>query len=420
MTPPPPRKWLPLAALLAAGLALLAALRLAPAVLEPLREWLSQSQQPVGTLSNGLRMASTGLFLLIAGGGWLWQKRHAQQSEPTPTPGLAKGWGAGFLAAAAVVACTIIVANPRGMYPTNFYPPRWLLARPVKMDAYQALPVAPDLVILGSSRTFTIAPVDVQARLGYTAFNASVEGMRMAEMPAFVRFVTQEHPPGPMVLLIEAAPYAADDLVSERLPNRLLPYLSPDQAFSFIYNRYTSLLNLDHFSESVYQMLREPKESLDWSFQPDGMGILPLSSPAGLEEGVSQAIANIPAHCQPPSRAAMRYYQQVVDLAARYQMAVVFIIPPYHPRYYAAQMAPGSDFDACKAQAVAFLQAMAEEYSHIFFLDYTDPATIGSLDTAEGYYDYQHMTQENAARLLEAAAATLQQAYQIAEEWRTR
>jgi hypothetical protein len=384
-------------------------------------ERLGQSAQPVGLISNSIMMASTGLALLTLILAWAenrWRRPEALVAAARPQT-LIWAWLAAFALLAALAAGVIWVGNPRGMYPTHFYPPRWLLVRPQKLAAYQNLSITPDVAILGSSRAFTISPAYIREKLGYSAFNAASEGARLPEFAAFLRFMAAQHDRTlPKVLMIESPPYLAGDQFDPyRMPNRLLPYLDAADAWSLAFSRYESLFDLDHFSEAAYNMMREPTPTLEWTFQPDGEGFYP-SNDSDLANLLDQAIAKGPPSCQLPSPKTKADYEALVSLAARYQSAIIFFITPAHPRYYDEYMNPGSKFDACRIEAVRFLDDFAQRHANVFFLDYGVLDRIGGSATAEGFIDHQHLARFNADRLIDAAAETVRAAYAVAAEAR--
>jgi hypothetical protein len=275
------------------------------------------------------------------------------------------------------------------------------------------------MVILGSSRTFTISPGYIYDRFRYTAFNASFEGSRLDELPIFLKFIAAHSGNTfPKILLIEAPPYLLEGISPERMPSSLLCYMRFTDKLNWWYVRYDGLFDLDQLSESFYSALREPKESHDWTFQFDGQGILPSTSNEQLNQHVDQAIEAGPPDCRLPSRRAVSNYRELVSIATNYKASIIFIITPFHPRYYNSFMAPGSQFYSCKTEAIQLLENLAQENRNIFFLDYSDLASIGGVPTAEGYYDSQHITQYNANLLIDAARDTINQAYQLATEWR--
>ena len=418
------QKWIPLTILLVFCVGIGSILvNYGEIVFIEIKNRLNNSSQPVGIISNLIMMASTGLFFLIIL-LILIQERFRQNhplkinSEKNYT---VVGWSLSVFSIAVLMIATILIVNPRGMYGTNNFRPRWLLVRPIKVDEYLNLQSTPDVVILGSSRTFTLSPTYIQQHFGYTAFNASVEGSRLGELPVFLKFIAAHSINDfPKVIIIEAPPYLLESLPPERIPSILLPYMELTDQLRWWYVRYDGMFDLDQLSESIYSVLREPKETNDWTFLPDGEGILPTTTTDQVNRAVEQAISNGPPDCQQPTHRAIVYYHELVSLANKHKASIIFIITPMHPEYYAAFMAPGSQFYACKTQAVQVLENLAKEYDNISFLDYSDLARIGGVPTADGYYDSQHMTEYNSNLLLNTARDTIERAYQLAAQWRIR
>jgi hypothetical protein len=99
-----------------------------------------------------------------------------------------------------LVASLNFVVNPFGSYATHLFEPMVLHSRADKLRLLEAAP-APDVVILGSSASFALAPAQISRRTGLSAFNASVHGGTPRDYHALLRHL-EERGAWPRAVLI--------------------------------------------------------------------------------------------------------------------------------------------------------------------------------------------------------------------------
>jgi hypothetical protein len=99
-----------------------------------------------------------------------------------------------------IVASVNFVVNPFGTYAPDVFEPMVLHSRADKLHLLDAAP-PPDVVILGSSATFPMAPEQIRQRTGLRAFNASVHGASPRDYRALLRHL-QERGTWPKVVLV--------------------------------------------------------------------------------------------------------------------------------------------------------------------------------------------------------------------------
>jgi hypothetical protein len=103
-------------------------------------------------------------------------------------------------AALGLVAAVNFVVNPFGTYAPEVFEPMVLHSRADKLQLLDAAP-PPDVVILGSSATFAMAPEQIRRRTGLRAFNASVHGGSPRDYHALMRHL-EERGTWPKVVLL--------------------------------------------------------------------------------------------------------------------------------------------------------------------------------------------------------------------------
>jgi hypothetical protein len=327
-------------------------------------------------------------------------------------------WALGVIASLVLIAATILAVNPRGMYLSTTYSPYELILRGTKTDDYQRLQQTPDLVIMGSSRAFTISPEHIRAATGLTAYNMAIEGGRIEDF----LIQSRQMSPLPQVLFIEVQeglPRQANDIAA-RAPLHWLPFMSIDTALRTIEKRLTGLFDLHQFAEAVYTARyypvysREPKE---WPlFDTDGFASRPLLSSSELEQAVLLDIGRLPPpHCEGIDPASDADVQHLIAIAETQHTALVFYLSPWHPRYYDAVLRDNPDYQSCYLASLDYLHTLSQSHANLFFLDFTHLDSINGLDDQTGYFDSQHITQANSDRLIDHAAETLLRAYHVAQ-----
>jgi hypothetical protein len=309
-----------------------------------------------------------------------------------------------------IVVGTILSVNPRGMYFSDRYVARQLMLRGSKMQGYFAFESPPEVVILGSSRAFTLSPTTIREQTGLTAYNMAVEGGRIEDFLIQARQLQ----PFPRILLIEVQeglPREPNDIAS-RAPLRWLPYMRPETALLTLQKRLEGLIDLDQFAEAIhianYAELYE-RQPNEWPrFNADGFAARAIITPSELEQAILTDIGNIsPARCQGVDEISQFEVAQLIQIAESQNSAIIFYISPLHPRYYDERLADDPEYQRCYEAFTAYVDALTRQHDRVFFLDYSRLASIDGVDDESGYYDSQHLTEANSRRLIDHAAATI-------------
>jgi hypothetical protein len=89
------------------------------------------------------------------------------------------------------IALLNLVVNPLGYYPVSFFHPLTWSTRQIKASLMISSPPV-EALILGSSRTMSLSPAEIQRLSGHRAFNASVDSARVEDDLAIFRFASEE------------------------------------------------------------------------------------------------------------------------------------------------------------------------------------------------------------------------------------
>lgn len=340
--------------------------------------------------------------------------RHSQPG----TVGTVRAWGAGFGVTVLLVVSITLLVDPRNLYGLTRYPQNHYIveARALRLDLYAQQPAVPQVLVLGSSRSFPISPRYIQQRLGYTAFNATFEGGTPEDYVVMARYIIDRDHALPPVLLAEVTPGARyTPFFVSRWPLRLLPSMPSHVRTAVLEERLNWLVNLQHVSESFFVAAYSSQHGIlenEWMFDEEGYLARPTVTEQQVRALLNAAITRQPAiHCTDIDKGWAGAVNDLVALAAKYHSAVIFFTPPFHPQYYAEVMQTDLEYQRCHAALETLMQDLIQEHNHVYFLDYTHAQTMNGLDTAEGFFDYQHMAYHTADRLIDAAAATITTAY---------
>jgi hypothetical protein len=376
-------------------------------------DWLKASAA-LASIFSGLAIMTFVELVIVA---------HLLQSPPVETEsdsGQPNLWVLISIVGAAftlfIVIGTILAVNPRGMYFTNSYAPHQLILREQKTRGYFQLAAPPDVVIMGSSRAFTLSPAYIHERTGLTAYNMAVEGGRIEDFLIQARQLQ----PFPRVLLLEVQeglPREPNDIAT-RAPISWLPSMRGETAVLTLQKRLEGLIDLNQFAEAVhianYAELYK-RQSEEWpEFDADGFAArIPITAPK-LEQAILTDIGNVPPmRCGGVDEISQNEVATLIHLAKAQRSALIFYISPLHPRYYDARLRDEPEYQQCYQTFTTFMSELAQKHDHVFFLDYSRLVYIAGTADETGYFDSQHLTPANSNRLIDQAAAMLLMAYDV-------
>jgi hypothetical protein len=309
-----------------------------------------------------------------------------------------------FAAAFAVVATAVCainyVVNPFGVYATHVFEPIVLNSRVQKTRMYAALPAPPDVVVLGSSVSFTMPPAYIAERTGKRAFNASIHGGVPSDYLAFFRYMLALGKV-PKVLIV---PVSVEGL-RPNLPTGFEPHDPLRRYGSDTHDGVDLPIELIGMpqTEASLRLL-----SVEWHgrsapyyrFDPDGLGHFLGTTP--LDEAVDSYLA----HEWAPRLFAFEALDggqvaalhELLALCRDHGVKVVAYVPPYHPRA-AALYARASRLPALKAQLLLDLARWEREGLIAAVYDFSDVESFSG--SASMFHDLAHPTEEASRRMLD-------------------
>lgn len=300
------------------------------------------------------------------------------------------------------VACLNLLVNPFGPYASRLFEPIVLSSRQKKLDLFERLRSAPAIVLLGSSRSFTMEPAYIEARASRTAFNASVQGGEARDYLAFGRYLAARRSFPELFIvglgveqgLFRSAPVEPRDPWGK--------YLGREESLgSRLVQTYKGLFTIEELRASLRVLARElwgGPPAPYYRFDPDG-----LTHYYGPQQPLPQAVDEALAGSWRPSVFApetlreepVAEMQQFLELSRQRGTRVIVYLPPYQPRALDRYLKE-SHFGSLRAQLLGQLATWTKQYP-VRFHDFTDVSGFGG--NADMFYDASH-PREDACRLM--------------------
>lgn len=371
--------------------------------------------------SNVVSLFSIALFVGLVYVGRLSRGRSSVTQEsslapPRPTRVLTP-WALACLLTFLIFSGLIFMVNPRGIYMPRFFTPWANPSRPYKPSAFINLNTAPDLVIMGSSRAFSIQPTHIQETLGLSAFNFSLDGGGLSDHVLEARFMAA-HSMFPRVLFVEIQGgfYVSPAYTAMFAPYELLNFMPLDMALLYFKQRFEGLFSSQQFTEALYilqyyrsgQMLKP-----GWVFDATGSGMATYDS--FVADDAEKAVAEGQSACGWSTPEGIAKAEELIDIARAHHAAVVFYKSPVPTRFFDARVRDNPQYEACLTYLRSIIGQFQAGYPLVYFLDFTNVESIGGVSDETGFYDFLHMTPLNNNRLVDAAAPTLLEAFRAAQ-----
>jgi hypothetical protein len=275
-----------------------------------------------------------------------------------------------------VVALNYVV-NPFGYYPTDVIKPLTFFSRQEKLRLWSRLNAKTDVVILGSSRSFTLPPAQITKLTGRSAFNASFHWGTPRDYVAFTRYLI-ERKQVPRVMIVGLSldqMWSAPETALEA-NDPLRKYVGSVDSQETTIKQLQALISLEQTEQSLRSLLLEitGRGERIYGFDGDGLGHFYKTPP--LDEAVATYM-NTPGQTDIPGAfdsAQVDYLRTFLTLCKEQNIFVVFYLPPYHTRlldFYLNQ--ENSAFVTAKNELLDMLAGWKSENNYQFTIhDFSD------------------------------------------------
>jgi len=306
-----------------------------------------------------------------------------------------------------------LLVDPFGTYGTRVFEPIVFSTRGPKLFLYEQRRPRPEIVVLGSSRSFTVEPAYIEARTSRRAFNAAVHGARLADYLDLARCFSRDGAfPGIVIVGLGVEQVLGVGQPAERQEPLAKCHGPLGVSASRVAQRYRGLFTLEETWASVRTLALDVRgrPAPRFTFAADGLVLgseLPPQERAKLEQAVDDGLAGnwypgifAADGLEPRSVAQL---QQLLELCRDKRARVVVYIPPFHPRATARYLRE-SHFGRLKAQLLDQLASWEAGFP-LKVYDFTDVSQFGGSE--EMFYDASHPTMQAYRRMLDVMLPAL-------------
>jgi hypothetical protein len=298
------------------------------------------------------------------------------------------------------VAGLNLLVDPFGTFGTQVFEPVVLGSRLPKLRLYQSQATPPEIVILGSSRAFTMDPAFARAKTSRVSFNAAVH----AAVPGDYLDLARCFEAGgtfPRVLIVGLGVeqlVGADTTIEPSRPLDVCSAAQTEGAARSLWH-FGRLLTRDETAASLHSLTVEllGRPTPHYVFTADGVIRSSRHPPLAqaLEESLTKEWSpqKFQAEALEPKR--VEQIRQLLELSQRHGTHVIVYLPPFHPRALALYR-DASNFFSLRADLVALLRSWSARYPLTFF-DFSDATSFGG--TPEMFMDASHPS-DTADRLM--------------------
>ena len=346
-----------------------------------------------------------GIFLLACL-LWIVDRKPAPSTDTRPPRvGL---WWAGFGLVLALAFGLAWHVNPHAHFSGERYPFITVAARMTKTKLYRERAAVPDIVIMGSSRAFTISPRYISELSNYTAFNMAVESGGIGDDMIQLNYMLKTGRV-PRMLLIEinqnSFGYVFPNIESQ--PLALFPYMNANMAAWNAENLIKDAFGWQSFSDSLYVLLFARFRSSYWTIDPSDDGFQDRSVVTHdeyvklLTEAVTSSNKNN-IYCRQIGLEGRKTLEEIAALARRNNIGVVLYVSPMNADFHTRVYRQDPDgFDNCRERIDSFLSSLSQKYSNVFYRDLSTYDPISNLREG-GFYDSFHLRPAAANLVIEA------------------
>lgn len=355
-------------------------------------------------------LASLLIFLWAISGSTIKSKQ-----EETDSARSVRVWWIGFLPLLVIALGLAIYINPHARFLGDRFPPVNTGARKIKVDLFAKLTSPPDMVIMGSSRAFTISPDYLQEKTGYSAFNMSVDSGGAADYFVQMNYMVSADL-APHILLMEIHQNTFGD-VSQTWgiqPLALMPYTTWDGVAILAEESLKDAFSLQSLSDSIFSFFLSDPERQTWTINlAHGMG---SRAPVTHEEYEKLLTATIKSptknniYCKRLVADGTQVFESIMALAQKNGVGVVLYESPMNFTFYNATYKQNPEgFDNCRKLLHTYLASLAESYPNVFFRDLSGYEPITKLQE-DGFYDAVHLRPNAAEMIVDALIPEIESA----------
>lgn len=337
-----------------------------------------------------------GLFLLLT------CFFSAHQADKKDFAASAYHWIGSFVLILSICAGLVLIVNPEGRFPwnqRNSYTA--VAAQSIKANLYQKRRKTPDIVLLGSSISFTTPANYFKKKWGANTFNMSLNGGGPADIIRSLNYMIQQGPTGkvPATILVEVLSPGLRVGNPQQTPLMLLPYLPLDEMFPAGQNMLDSLITNKAFSNAIFTSFF--LDANRWrpfvKFTADGTGVMtkkqiktPESYQIAVKDDLTLGMDLLSCPNGQLSHQGKEYTKKLVELSHIHRFSIVFYRPPINNDLYVLSNTQPARYQYCRSLFNQFMKTLVQENPNIFYRDLSNHPRISQMGL-EVYLDTHHV-----------------------------
>jgi hypothetical protein len=369
----------------------------------------------LNSFGDMFRQLSLMVSLLILLGAISGSALKSTQAEMEPLRA-ARVWWIGFVTMLLVALGLAIIVNPHARFSGNAFPPVNVGARKIKVDLYAGLQSPPNLVVMGSSRAFTISPSYIQKETGYSAFNMAVESGDAGDYYIQTNYMVKtDTSPRVMVIEIHQNSFGGVDKTWQIQPLALIPYMPLRGVVSLSEESLKDAFGLQSISDSLYSLFLSEAQRQTWTINldPYGMGIRAPITPEEYKKLLTATITGPTknnVYCKRLAADGKKTLEAMAALAEKNGIGIVLYESPMNFTFSNTTYEEHPDaFDNCRNLLNSYLFSLSESYPNVFFRDLSVYEPISKL-RENGYYDAVHLMPNAAEMVVDALIPEIESA----------
>lgn len=336
----------------------------------------------------------------------------------------AKQWLSTFLVLIGISIVLVTFTNPEGRFPWNKRDAYIsVAARAIKPGLYRSLTTTPDLILFGSSVSFTIPADQLKEKWNIDTFNMALNGGAPNDFLQMLKFVIETSPnkQAPLAVTVEILRRDLGTTSGSLTPLELVPYMELDQGVVAVFAAMDDTIKLSPVSDSVFTLLFVDHERWQTAvnFSPDGSGnrTSKTISPANYRQSLAKNVGLLDGllSCKNLNPTGVEYIEKLVALGREYKFGVVFYTAPINSDFYILENIRPARYEPCRRLLNEYMQEIASQNPNMFFRDLSsyEPISTQGLKT---YIDTHHLTENGSILLLDELHIDIESAMQWAVE----
>lgn len=310
----------------------------------------------------------------------------------------------------------ILANNPEGRFPWGN--PKYYLytsARVMKTRSFVEQNKQAEILVLGSSRAFTLSTETLTKQYKLSAYNMSVESGGLQDYLWLTNFVLANQKEAPRLLLVEINIPTLLNTSWMDSPIHMTPYMPQEKRPIVYWNTLKSVFTYSGLSASGFLQFIQLTQAPYLVFEKDGYIVEEAPTPQEYQLAVTKDLdIFFRLRCTNISNENKNEMKQFIEVAKENKSAIVFYRSPLNYDFKRRINQEDAQLKTCEKLVKSYLTQLDKNYPHVFFQDLYG-SSIENLKN-KGYTDAWHLTTYGAEKVLSALEPKIQEALQWAQK----